>query len=116
NAPTERTSGGLSPTQAGSVQAADQTVQYRPCAEPTAWGFFACSEGGEQMAIDTAVQRGDTPKALLTPREVAELIGWSPSAVHCWLQAGHLPGSKFGTRWYVRRAELEAWLAGQKSA
>jgi excisionase family DNA binding protein len=47
---------------------------------------------------------------LLTAREVAELLGFTPGTIVDWYEAGKLPGFKVGGRLRFRREEVEAWL------
>jgi excisionase family DNA binding protein len=59
-------------------------------------------------------------ESLLTARELAELLGLSPSTVLDWFEAGRLPGFRLGGRkgGPVRfrqsevLAELETWRVG----
>ena len=51
-------------------------------------------------------------KPVLTPAEVAVLLGRSKSWVVEKLQVGLLPGIRDGSRWIVRRSDLnrDGWL------
>jgi excisionase family DNA binding protein len=47
---------------------------------------------------------------LLTAREVADLLGFSPSTIVDWFERGELPGFRVGGRLRFRASEVEAWL------
>ena len=49
---------------------------------------------------------------LLTAREVAELLGLSPSTVLDMWERGQLPGFKIGRAVRFRPSEVETWLEG----
>jgi excisionase family DNA binding protein len=51
-------------------------------------------------------------REVMTPREVARVIGWSRSTVEKWLAAGILPGRRVNQRWVVTQADLirDGWL------
>ena len=55
---------------------------------------------------------GPGEKPVLTPAEAAVLLGRSKSWVVAKLQAGLLPGIRDGSRWIVRRVDLnrDGWL------
>jgi excisionase family DNA binding protein len=56
-------------------------------------------------------------RPLLTVGAAAELLGISRTVAYSWARSGDLPGAvQIGGRWHVRRAVLEAWLAGQESS
>jgi excisionase family DNA binding protein len=60
---------------------------------------------------------GGTARPLISPTEAAAVLGMSRSAVHGWLRRGVLPGAfRIGSRWYLKRRELEVWLAGNGNA
>jgi len=50
--------------------------------------------------------------SLLTAREVAELLGLSPSTVLDMWERGQLPGFKIGRAVRFRPSEVETWLEG----
>lgn len=45
-------------------------------------------------------------RAVLTPKEAAQLIGCTSRGVTKWLAAGELEGCKIGSRWFVNKAAL----------
>ena len=47
---------------------------------------------------------------LLTPAQVAEVLGVGESDVMASLEAGDLKGKKIGTQWRVTRAAVDAFL------
>jgi excisionase family DNA binding protein len=47
---------------------------------------------------------------LLTARQVAELLGFAPSTIVDWYEAGKLSGFRIGGRLRFRESELVAWL------
>jgi excisionase family DNA binding protein len=49
---------------------------------------------------------------LLTSRELADLLGFSPAWVQDQFEAGKLPGFRVGGRLRFRLSEVEAWLEG----
>ena len=51
---------------------------------------------------------------LLTARELADLLGFSPATIQDWYEAGTLPGFRVGGRLRFRASEVEAWLEEQR--
>jgi excisionase family DNA binding protein len=47
---------------------------------------------------------------LLTAREVADLLGFSPATIVDWYEAGKLPGFRIGGRLRFRLSEIDLWL------
>jgi excisionase family DNA binding protein len=52
---------------------------------------------------------------LLTARELAELLGFSPATIVDWAEAGKLPAFKIGGRLRFREREVVEWLEGQRA-
>jgi excisionase family DNA binding protein len=53
---------------------------------------------------------------LLRAREVAELLGLSPSTVLDWFESGRLPGFKLSSRAVrFRESEVLAWLEDRRA-
>jgi len=46
----------------------------------------------------------------MTARQLAEYLGFSPSTVVDWAEAGKVPAFKVGGRLRFRPSEVEAWL------
>lgn len=58
---------------------------------------------------------------LLSPEEVADVLGVSPSTVTRWFRTGHLPGRNLanGQRkacWRISEDDLAAWVAKRPAA
>ena len=53
---------------------------------------------------------------LLTCEEAAAYLRVHPRTVTRLLTAGKLPGVKIGRQWRLRKADLEAYLAGERVA
>ncbi len=53
---------------------------------------------------------------LLSPEQVAEILGVSQKMVRDWLRAGRIKGVKLGRIWRVREQDLEAFLAEAERA
>jgi excisionase family DNA binding protein len=53
---------------------------------------------------------------LLTSRELADLLGFSPSTIVDWFEAGKLPGFRIGGRLRFRWSEIETWLEAQRAS
>ena len=53
---------------------------------------------------------------LLTCEEAAAYLRLHPRTVGRLLKAGHLPGVKVGRQWRLRKADLDAYLGGQRPA
>ena len=53
---------------------------------------------------------------LLTCEEAAGYLRLHPRTVGRLLKAGQLPGVKVGRQWRLRKADLDAYLAGQRPA
>jgi excisionase family DNA binding protein len=49
-------------------------------------------------------------ESLLTARQVASHLGFSPSTIVDWAEAGTVPAFKIGGRLRFRLSEVEAWL------
>ncbi|MCL4395292.1 MAG: helix-turn-helix domain-containing protein [Chloroflexi bacterium] len=64
-----------------------------------------CDELADAQARDTWV----------SVAEIATRIGRGETTVRGLLAAGVIPNGKRGSRYYVRRAEFEQWLAGQSN-
>jgi excisionase family DNA binding protein len=47
---------------------------------------------------------------LLTARQLAEVLGYSPATIVDWAEAGKLPAFKLGGRLRFRESEILAWL------
>ena len=47
---------------------------------------------------------------LLSPEQVAEILGVSQKMVRDWLRAGRIKGVKLGRIWRVRESDLEAFI------
>ena len=65
--------------------------------------------------MTTAISR------LLTPEQVAEVLGVSPSTVTRWFRTGHLPGRNLanGARkacWRISEGDLATWVAKRPAA
>lgn len=58
------------------------------------------------------------PDDLLTPQEIAAMLGLSPRAVLLWLKAGKLRGFHSGPRgrWRVHRADLDSFIRYNQEA
>ena len=54
----------------------------------------------------------ELPQILNVP-EAAEYLRLSKMSVYRLLEGGKLPGAKIASRWRVRRADLDALLAGE---
>ena len=52
---------------------------------------------------------------LLTARELADLLGFSPSTILDWFEAGRLPGFKLGRAVRFRESEIAGWLDARRS-
>ena len=53
----------------------------------------------------------------LTPEEIATKLKVHEDTIRRWLRTGELRGIKIGKRqWRVRKADLEAYLAGQENS
>jgi excisionase family DNA binding protein len=47
---------------------------------------------------------------LLSARELANLLGFSPATIVDWAEASKIPAFKIGGRLRFRESEVEAWL------
>ncbi len=50
----------------------------------------------------------------LNTEEVAAELRLHPVTVRTLLERGEIPGVKIGARWYIRREDLDALLAGER--
>ena len=51
---------------------------------------------------------------LMTPAEVAELLGFAAGTILDWAEADRIPHFKIGTALRFRQSEVEAWLEEQR--
>ena len=58
--------------------------------------------------------RGRVNEKLLTSRELADVLGFSPSTIQDWSENGRIPGFRVGGRLRFRASEVERWLEGQR--
>lgn len=52
------------------------------------------------------------PQDVLSPAQVAKLLGRRKETVYRLLERGQIRGTMIGRRWYILRKDLEALLAG----
>ena len=52
---------------------------------------------------------------LLTARDVGHLLGFSPSTIVDWAEAGKVPCFKVGGRLRFRKSEVQAWLETKRA-
>jgi excisionase family DNA binding protein len=55
-------------------------------------------------------------EALMTPEQVADRLQLAPRTIYLWLRQGRLRGIKLGSRWRVKREDLDAYLERQQPA
>src|SRR5206468_5332931 len=65
--------------------------------------------GAPLPSDDGAQTRG--PLELMTPAQVAQVLGVGEADVMASLEAGDLKGKRIGTQWRVTRAAVDAFLA-----
>lgn len=59
------------------------------------------------------VERDGRPEDILSPKQLAVLMGASEADVRARMKRGEIPGFKFGEKlWRTRRSEIVAWLNG----
>jgi excisionase family DNA binding protein len=47
---------------------------------------------------------------LISPRELADVLGFAAGTIVDWAERGYLPSFKIGGRLRFRTSEIEAWL------
>lgn len=47
---------------------------------------------------------------MLTIDDLAAYLKLKPQTIYKWVQAGKLPGAKFGKEWRFRRSAIERWI------
>lgn len=52
---------------------------------------------------------------LLTARQLADLLGFSPATVQDWCERGELPGFRIGGRLRFRLSEVERFLEARRT-
>jgi excisionase family DNA binding protein len=52
-------------------------------------------------------------RMVLTPEEVARMLGLHPNSVYSMLKSGELPSVRAGRKWLIPRRRLDAWLGGE---
>jgi excisionase family DNA binding protein len=68
-------------------------------------------QGGLLSGGAASAAPGGTPE-MLTPEHVAKTLGVATADVMSILEAGELKAKKIGSSWRIRRADLDAYLAG----
>lgn len=53
----------------------------------------------------------DSYPAVVTPAEVAEVLGMRVGTVRAWLRAGTMPARRLGGTWIILKHEVIAWMA-----
>ncbi len=53
---------------------------------------------------------------LLTARQLADVLGFSPGTIVDWAEAGKVPSFKIGGRLRFRVTEVETWLERQRTS
>jgi excisionase family DNA binding protein len=51
-------------------------------------------------------------RQVLSPEEVARMLGLHLNSVYSMLKAGSIPGVRAGRRWLISKRRFEAWLDG----
>jgi excisionase family DNA binding protein len=57
----------------------------------------------------------EKPERLLTPCDLAELLGTSRTLIIRQSRAGKIPAIKIGKAWRFRRSTIDRWLAENES-
>jgi excisionase family DNA binding protein len=57
----------------------------------------------------------EKPERLLTPDDLAELLGTSRISIIRQSGAGKIPAIKIGKAWRFRRSSIDRWLAEKES-
>ena len=73
-------------------------------------GITAQATKGLEAPAAQSAGPGGTPE-LMTPAQVAQMLGVSESDVLASLEAGDIKGKKIGTQWRVPKAAVDAFLA-----
>jgi excisionase family DNA binding protein len=68
-------------------------------------------QGGGLFTGATQTPASGAPE-LLTPEQVAKSLGVSDEDVRSIIASGELKAKKIGSSWRIRRADLDAYLAG----
>jgi len=55
------------------------------------------------------------PPALLTVKQVAEILQWNPFTIVKKAVKGELPGFKLGREWRFRQGDLVAWIEEKRN-
>jgi len=74
-------------------------------------GLMAQSTPGIPAPAQQAAPAAGAPD-LMTPAQVAQMLGVAESDVMASLDSGDLKGRKIGTQWRVTRAAVDAFLKG----
>lgn len=58
---------------------------------------------------------------MLSPAQVAEVLGVHPKTASVWMRTGHLPGRNLATGkqracWRISEADLEKWIRNRPAA
>ena len=69
-----------------------------------------------ELAELRAQMQGRAIGDALSTAQAAELAGVTPKTVRAWVEARALPASRRGRRLVIRRADLEAYLSGDRQA
>jgi len=55
------------------------------------------------------------PPALLTVKQVAEILQWNPFTIVKKTEKGELPGFKVGREWRFRQEDIVAWIETKRT-
>jgi excisionase family DNA binding protein len=60
------------------------------------------------VVAERSTAKPEAPGEYLTPREIAGMLRVSEPTVRGYCRDGTIPAARFGTKWRVRREDLEA--------
>jgi excisionase family DNA binding protein len=75
-------------------------------------GLMAQSTPGIPAPAAAAAAAGAALPELMTPAQVAQMLGVAESDVMASLDSGDLKGRRIGTQWRVTRAAVDSFLKG----
>ena len=54
-------------------------------------------------------------RLVLTPEEVARMLGLHANSVYAMLKRGELPSVRAGRKWLIPKRRLQIWLGGEEA-
>lgn len=95
--------------QSGELDAFAQRGTWRVLASSVHEPIAAVPQQRRRGSLPTLADRLAGRPWLLSPEDIAAIVGWPEDQVRYYLRRGELPGRKVGARWVCPQDALAAW-------